>query len=365
MRTLVNRAFDFSIRVITIDGEDWFVQDDFLKSINTNLRSGPATSFLKNPDKDSKLLKKDEHGIKTRTNFSSFITVNFDGLNDMIDAMPNSEIAQSFGKWIYDELYRVSETSTQNVLARILSYDGNCIEINDKGMWNATQMAKPFGKQASKWFENSQTKEFINEISKSNNLLMDDLVKVTKGGNVHNSTGTWIHEKLVIDFAQWLNVKFRVWCNTQIETLMREGKIELAKPESLLDWMKLAVANEEKRLALEKENKRMRPVVEYHDTVLKSKGTYTTTQIAKELGISSAEKLNKILHDKHIQYKSGKQWVLYSNYCGNDYTDTITSTFDMNGTTFSNAQTVWTEKGRKFIHELFENERKKELCMIQ
>lgn len=350
-KILENRAFDFQIRVINVDNIDWYVLEDFLESIKSSLKTGPATSHLRYKS-DMKILQKKEWIINTSSTRSSFIVVTLEGINDIVNGMPASEMAIAFSKWLKNSYEDNLMPGAINSFGRLLSYEGNNIEVNDKGMWNATQMAKPFGKQASKWLENSQTKSLLDEIAKSNNLLMADLVNVTKGGNEQSSTGTWIHEKLVIDFAQWLNVKFRVWCHTQIETLMREGKVELTKPESLLDWMKLAVMTEEKRLALERENEKMKPIVEYHDVVMKSNGTYTVTQIAKELGLPSASKLNQILNDEHVQYKSGKQWVLYSEHCGKGYTDTITATFEKNNMTFSNTQTVWTEKGRKFIHEL-------------
>lgn len=42
--------------------------------------------------------------------------------------------------------------------------------------------------------------------------------------------------------------------------------------------------------------------------------TYTCTEIAKELGLQSAHELNKILHDKGIQYKQNNTRVPYSRY---------------------------------------------------
>lgn len=46
--------------------------------------------------------------------------------------------------------------------------------------------------------------------------------------------------------------------------------------------------------------------------------TYTSTEIAKEIGLKSANELNKILESKKIQFKVNGTWVLYSKYsnCG-------------------------------------------------
>lgn len=68
--------------------------------------------------------------------------------------------------------------------------------------------------------------------------------------------------------------------------------------------------------ALEKENnyailklKLQAPKVQYYDKVLQSQSTYTTTQIAKELGMT-AGMLNKRLRWAGIQFRQSGQWLL-------------------------------------------------------
>jgi anti-repressor protein len=108
----------------------------------------------------------------------------------------------------------------------------------------------------------------------------------------------------------------------------------------------------------QKELKQAAPKVEYFDTVMQSESTYTTTQIAKELGMSAIS-LNQILHEKGIQFKQSGQWLLYSKYHDFGYVKTKTYAFTKNdGTTGTSSETVWTEKGRKFIHDLMKQEKK-------
>jgi anti-repressor protein len=108
----------------------------------------------------------------------------------------------------------------------------------------------------------------------------------------------------------------------------------------------------------QKELKAAAPKVEYFDTVLQSESTYTTTQIAKELGMSAIS-LNQILHEKGIQFKQSGQWLLYSKYHDFEYVKTKTYSFTRNdGTIGTSSETVWTEKGRKFIHDLMKQEKK-------
>lgn len=122
--------------------------------------------------------------------------------------------------------------------------------------------------------------------------------------------------------------------------------LHISKAEAL----KLAYEAEAKNELLEKELKIQAPKAEYYDKVLDSKGVYVTNQIAKELGMSAVT-LNRRLHLLGIQYKQNGTWVLYHQYQDKGLTKTRTYTYqDGNGLTKTSMQTVWTEKGREFIH---------------
>ena len=90
------------------------------------------------------------------------------------------------------------------------------------------------------------------------------------------------------------------------------------------------------------------PVVDYAGKVLDSKNTCNITQIAKDYGISG-KRLNEILNEIGVQYKSNGQWLLYSKYQDKGYTESMTGTNNQ-GYTFM--QTKWTQKGRMFLYEI-------------
>ena len=101
-----------------------------------------------------------------------------------------------------------------------------------------------------------------------------------------------------------------------------------------------------------KELEKQAPNVAYYDEVLTSQSTYNANQIAKELGMSAVT-LNKKLHELKVQYKQGGQWLLYYPHQNKGYTKTVTYTYtDSKGETCTNSSTVWTEKGRAFIHSI-------------
>jgi Rha family phage regulatory protein len=94
------------------------------------------------------------------------------------------------------------------------------------------------------------------------------------------------------------------------------------------------------------------PKVQYYNEVLTSESTHNTNNIAFELGMS-AQKLNMILKQKGVQYKQGGQWLLYMQHRDKGYTKTITHTYtNSSGIPQTSVRTVWTEKGRLFIHRV-------------
>lgn len=109
---------------------------------------------------------------------------------------------------------------------------------------------------------------------------------------------------------------------------------------------------EETKQMLEGKVSEYAPKVAYLETILKSKGTVTTTQIAKDYGLTANE-LNDILKDENIQYKVNNQWVLKRKYDDKGYTQSHAFDFThKDGTPDVKMNTRWTQRGRIFIHEL-------------
>ena len=98
------------------------------------------------------------------------------------------------------------------------------------------------------------------------------------------------------------------------------------------------------------ENKELKPKAEYHDEVLKKDGLITTTVVAKDLGFSSANKLNKVMNANHIIFKNQSgTWCPYAEYewlIEDNYADYESYTNE-----HSKPCLKWTEKGRKWIVE--------------
>ena len=186
----------------------------------------------------------------------------------------------------------------------IKEYLGNGISfkvINGEVYANATEMAKAFPKKnLSTWINSNSTNEYVAELCSESNRNKDFYIDIVKGGVAHNQ-GTWIHEKLVLDLARWLNVKFRVWADEQITTLIREGKVEL-KPaipqtyaEALLEAGRLALENEQLQLTVQEQQ----PKVQAYETLLTANNSQDVGEVAKSFGIGR-NKLFKLLREEKL-----------------------------------------------------------------
>lgn len=223
-------------------------------------------------------------------------------------------------------------------------------------MVNATQMAKAFGhgKEPKYWLATQASKDFINALSEARILASSDLQQVTYG----DGGGTWFHEDVALEYARWLSPKFAIWCNDHIKELLSTGSTSLNLPTDYLSALKALVKSEEEKQSLALENKVMKPKADYCDKVLTSQSTFTTTQVAKGYGISSAMKLNKMLKDHHIMFKQSGQWMPTSDYATKPYWEETTATISLgDDKVHTKKYYKWTELGIKWLREKFGFER--------
>ena len=96
----------------------------------------------------------------------------------------------------------------------------------------------------------------------------------------------------------------------------------------------------------------LQPKADYVDEVLDSVDCLTMTQVAKGLGMTVHDLTSRLLQDGIIYEQSG-QYMLYAPYARRGLAATRTHTHrDLFGTVHTHTYLVWTEKGKKFIHEI-------------
>jgi hypothetical protein len=104
--------------------------------------------------------------------------------------------------------------------------DVNVFFMED-GWFNASSVAKKFGKFPADWMRQESTKEYIQELllelSNTGNPIIEhqliDIVQV-KRGRPENGGGTWLHPELSVEFARWCSPKFARWCDKQIKDIL-------------------------------------------------------------------------------------------------------------------------------------------------
>ena len=97
---------------------------------------------------------------------------------------------------------------------------------------------------------------------------------------------------------------------------------------------------------------KLQPRADYADHVLNSVTCITTTQLAKELGMS-AQELNRRLCEMRIQYWQSGQYMLYAEFARQGFAKSRTHKRVLkHGMVITEMYLVWTERGREFIHQL-------------
>ena len=93
---------------------------------------------------------------------------------------------------------------------------------------------------------------------------------------------------------------------------------------------------------------------EYCQEVLRSVDCLTTTQIAKEMGMTGSELYRWLIGMQVLYWQSG-EYMLYADYARMALAKTRThGRRDRMGVWHTERYLVWTEEGRKFLHEMFQ-----------
>ena len=152
---------------------------------------------------------------------------------------------------------------------------------------------------------------------------------------------------------------FRKWVTSEVlPSIRKQGGYMVAKAGETdeevlaraLQIMQAAVQRRDEEIA------RLKPRADYADSVLDSINCITTTQLAKELGMS-AQELNRRLCELRIQYWQSGQYMLYADYARLGLAKSRTHKHVLkHGMVMTEMYLVWTERGRDFIHQLLDKQ---------
>lgn len=125
-------------------------------------------------------------------------------------------------------------------------YQGQPIRFNSEGWIDAASAAKRFGKEPTAWLRTIETVEYLSALAEAlfgKGVSETDLEKlrsmesrskeakaftlalakttglvITKAGR---GGGTWLHPKVAVSFARWLDLRFAIWADLHIDALLR------------------------------------------------------------------------------------------------------------------------------------------------
>ena len=210
-------------------------------------------------------------------------------------------------------------------------------------------------KRFSAWFE-TNSNGFVEGV---------DFTSVLSGTVVNNGAFRELQDyNLTIDMAkhiclmsrtekgkecrQYLIDLEKAW-NTPEQVMARALRMADKTIASLKDRCKMLGNEIEKKTEL---IETMQPKVSYYDLILQCAGLLSTTEIAKDYGMS-AKSFNSLLHGLGVQYKQGERWFLYSAYECFGYTQSKTHNIpNPDGTQIAKTHMYWTQKGRLFLYDL-------------
>ena len=151
--------------------------------------------------------------------------------------------------------------------------------------------------------------------------------------------------------------RFKRWVTSEVlPAIRKQGGYMVAKQgESDKDIMQRAIEIVKATLQRRDEQiAKLKPRADYADQVLDSITCITTTQLAKELGMT-AQELNRRLCEMRIQYWQSGQYMLYAEFARQGFAKSRTRKHTLkHGMVLTEMYQVWTERGREFIHRLLD-----------
>jgi len=236
---------------------------------------------------------------------------------------------------------------------------------------------RTINKNGEPWFVGKDVAEVLGYKSPSvaicENVDSEDKTTfvISESGSKYKSKTTFINESglyaLILSSKLPQAKEFKRWVTSEVLPSIRRNGAYLTDdalarfaedPDYGIKLLNTLKRERTERLALMKENvtlslenERMKPMADYCAKILACTDTVTVTQIAQDYGMT-AQDFNEMLADMGIQYRCGRQWILYSGYKQQGYVQSATTTYTrFDGTKGVRVSSRWTQLGRIFLYE--------------
>lgn len=222
------------------------------------------------------------------------------------------------------------------------------LEVSGRELHEFLEVGTPY----DKWFPRMSEYGF----SEGEDFNLDKNVRVQKEGNREVSRNIVDH-CMTITMAKELCMLQRTDKGKQARQYFLQLEQAWNTPEMVMARaikISARVIEEKDNVIMlqEKQIEELKPLAAYVKTILNNKSLVTVEQIAQDYGMS-AQKLNKMLHELHVQYKGGNgQWILYREHKPFGYVHSETISFKRSdGRPDTTMHTKWTQEGRMFLYK--------------
>ena len=219
------------------------------------------------------------------------------------------------------------------------------IEQNGKPLFVATDVAKVLGHTNPQRAIRDHCKGVTETVIPTNGGLQS--IKLIGEGDIY---------RLVVRSKLKSAERFESWVFDEVlPSIRKDGGYIVAtveqSPEEIMARALIVANSTIARIESEKER-----IAAEKEALLHSGKLYTSTEIAKELGLRSANELNKLLEREKIQYKVNGTWVLSARYAERNFTSIKQMVLDSGRTVYDRK---WTGVGRDFLINTFGERLKK------
>lgn len=183
--------------------------------------------------------------------------------------------------------------------------------------------------------------------------IFDNLGR-TQMANFVNEDGLY---DVILDSRKPNAKRFRKWITSEVIPSIRKTGLYVnpnapIDPEFLRRIADEIESHRRKIAVLKTQVAELQPKAAYYDLILQCPDLVSTSQIAKDYGMS-AKVFNTLLHRLGVQFNQGGVWLLYQKFARLGWTSTKTHVFtDKYGHEHCRVHTYWTQRGRLGLYEL-------------
>jgi hypothetical protein len=211
-------------------------------------------------------------------------------------------------------------TSSEDISNEYVSNGEYSIEYRDEdGYINVSNLCKASSKHFKDWKKLDKTNFFLNALSLTTNIIIEDLIKYSSHIPSHEIY-VWAHPQIAINISQWISPKFDVKVSGWIYEVMITGKVDIANTKTYLELQKENKDKEIKIKFLTNKYVKSQPGDQYIENYVVYLLTTILMRKERRYILGKAKNLTKRLSTYN---KTDEHIVIYYHVCTDENTMSI------------------------------------------